>query len=151
MSLPEERQAQALKEIAHHNKELVRVMSTLNENLVKMFEYMKKEIEKDSELLPSPWEDSAQMTIDQLRANAERAEEVARQDRERRRRYEETLRSSPIDEVDPIQDKVNKAEYERSAKATEGIDIGANQYKHTSEFNNPHHRPTTIHFEEGVE
>ena len=47
MPQPDERQAKALEQIAHTNKEIVKVLSALNDNLVGAFKHIKAAIEKD--------------------------------------------------------------------------------------------------------
>lgn len=128
MAAAEDRQAKALQEIAHHNKELVKVVATLNDNLVKMFKYIKNAIknaiEKEDERFREDLEASAeasnnpnQMTLDEIRAQAEKIEKLSREQCDKQSNYEDSLRPGV---TDPFETKD-----ETTHSAGVGIELGS--------------------------
>jgi hypothetical protein len=113
MPAAEDRQTKALQEIAQHNKELVKIFATMNENVVNMFRYIKEQIEKDEAVANDP----NQLSIDELREKAVREEARRRtgeevftthddqlqyqkdaKDRDERREYEERTGETWVDQ-----------------------------------------------------
>jgi len=86
MPAAEDRQAKALEDISHSAKELVKIMATMNENFAGAFKYLKEAIERDDQRVYG--DDPNQLTLDQLRENAEKAEALARKQRDERAEYE---------------------------------------------------------------
>lgn len=117
MAPAEDRQAKALEGVERGVKELVKVMGTMNENLVIAFKYIKQEIEKDQGDFEAGIDSKNQMSIDDLRAASEKAEK----------------------------ERAERAEYEnRTGEMWADIDVDHNKVEHLSEFNNPGHRPITF-------
>jgi hypothetical protein len=86
MPLPEERQAIALVAIQHHLKDLVRVMTAMNDNFTTIGKLLKNAIE--TEETPAGV-DPDQMTLDQLKAEVHESRlEMERRSRAERDEYE---------------------------------------------------------------
>lgn len=78
MPAAEDRQARALEGMERAAREANKIMATLNENIVAMFKYLKEAIEKDQEYVDTMRAASDgpnQMSIDDLRAQAEKAQQ----------------------------------------------------------------------------
>jgi hypothetical protein len=86
MPLPEERQATALVAIQHHLRDLVRVMTAMNDNFATIGKLLKNAIETQD---TSDGVDPDQMSLDQLKDEVHKSRlEMERRNRDERDEYE---------------------------------------------------------------
>jgi hypothetical protein len=89
MAAAEERQAKALEGIQYHLKELVKVMATMNENMVKVGKILMQGLEENA--------DPAQMRLDDVADPIQDKVAQAEYERSRRAIYEESARGTTCD------------------------------------------------------
>lgn len=107
MPAAEDRQAKALEGIHYTNKELVKVMTAVNGNLLAIAKIFKNAFESTQETHPN------QMSLDDIRIKEEKA-------RAERAEYESRTGEMWLEYPDPIQDKVNEDEFDRANQRGEG-------------------------------
>lgn len=78
MAAAEDRQARALEDLARSGREMVKILATFNENFVASFKFLQEQVEKAEEFDRELAENPNQMSIDELRAKAEREEYESR-------------------------------------------------------------------------
>lgn len=97
MPAAEDRQARALENMARSMGQVVKILEAMNQNFVTTFAALKEAIAK-AEAQEDEYQEKLELNLSKMQTSSVRPD------------------FDPREEGDPIQDKVSKAEYERSVR-----------------------------------